>query len=70
LIAFGEYSAGVKACGIDADRAFEDQLRRVMICTLASFIAQLSDPMAGTSSPWESEGPLFSTHALAIRQTQ
>jgi hypothetical protein len=41
-----------------------------MICTLASFIAQLSDPMAGTSSPWESEGPLFSTHALAIRQTQ
>lgn len=67
LILYGEHQAGVRHNGPFAEPAMEAQLRQQLICTLAWFIAELSDPMAGTSTPWRtSKEPLFSPRALAI----
>ena len=55
LIAYGEFYAGAEHLGARYKTLPDAHLRKQMICTLASFLAQMSDPMVGTTDPWEEE---------------
>jgi len=62
MAAWGELRAGAE----DAEETPDDQLRKQMINTIASFVAQLSNPMAATVDPleadvWSDDQPAITT---------